>query len=878
MANAITYDRRINIYINGEAVENTIKAIGAATRKATNELANMTRGTEEYNYKASQVSQLNSILKEHKDNLKATGSIWDQLKNSTIGTLGKMISIGGIATGAFALIKEGIESTEGSADKLREGIALVKGGLEGFFHTALSGDWGNIIKNISATAKATKDLVAAENELEHIEAGKKLTLAQLEFNKNEAIVNANASKDAADRKKYLTEAIDYQKQITAINIDELTKRSGLNEDYYRKLSGEDKDYFDQFIKRVPWIAQNYEMQFALMDGYKARLESLNYLQQAQFGGLTEAQEKERHYYQLLVYNLEDYKRLQDDLSKPGQFDKFVEGLGSIIMASADGEAAIKRLTKQLTTTDKELDKNAEQTISANKKIIESNKQKAEEEAKLEQESAIHARKWIEDRLNNIANDEKKQNEFEQNLRKLLGVQEDSVSQERDKKWAEGQKKKLEDIERNNKEEEKLNKEKYKQYLDFSAQLGEALGQAIADGTLTAKEGAKLLLNNALDTLQSFAAIAIAKATFESVSSPLSVATFGIAGLAKAAILTALIETALAAAKGIISKNLDTGGFTGPGPKHEPAGIVHKGEYVIPASIVADPVFAPAIQFIEYTRRNGDRPTFVPTFTEGGPTGPGGKHEPAGIVHKGEYVIPAHIVENPAFAPIIQYIEHARRNNATPAFTEGGPTGPGGKHEPAGVVHKGEYVIPSGIVESPVFAPIIQYIDYVRRNSAKSDFAEGGPTGPGGKYEPAGVVHKGEYVIPSQIVASPVFAPMIQSLEYARQNGPRPVFGPMIQAIEHARVNNMPGYFNGGEVSTSSSGSRAAAAGSSSALIAADPELKDLIRVTKDLIDENLKVNKMLLRDGVTTRFDYISADKVQQGLDKLSDIKSKVSM
>jgi len=31
------------------------------------------------------------------------------------------------------------------------------------------------------------------------------------------------------------------------------------------------------------------------------------------------------------------------------------------------------------------------------------------------------------------------------------------------------------------------------------------------------------------------------------------------------------------------------------------------------------------------------------------------------------------------------------------------------------------------------------------------YAEGGFTGPGGKYEPAGVVHRGEYVMPSEVV-------------------------------------------------------------------------------------------------------------------------------
>jgi lambda family phage tail tape measure protein len=37
--------------------------------------------------------------------------------------------------------------------------------------------------------------------------------------------------------------------------------------------------------------------------------------------------------------------------------------------------------------------------------------------------------------------------------------------------------------------------------------------------------------------------------------------------------------------------------------------------------------------------------------------------------------------------------------------------------------------------------------------ASQGFAEGGYTGHGGKYEPAGVVHRGEYVLPQEVVRS-----------------------------------------------------------------------------------------------------------------------------
>lgn len=51
-----------------------------------------------------------------------------------------------------------------------------------------------------------------------------------------------------------------------------------------------------------------------------------------------------------------------------------------------------------------------------------------------------------------------------------------------------------------------------------------------------------------------------------------------------------------------------------------------------------------------------------------------------------------------------------------------------------------------------------------------EFAEGGYTGPGGKYEPAGIVHKGEYVVPQRVNYSPEAKPHLAALENMRLRG------------------------------------------------------------------------------------------------------------
>lgn len=66
------------------------------------------------------------------------------------------------------------------------------------------------------------------------------------------------------------------------------------------------------------------------------------------------------------------------------------------------------------------------------------------------------------------------------------------------------------------------------------------------------------------------------------------------------------------------------------------------------------------------------------FSEGGYTGDGGRLEVAGVVHKGEYVVPQPILRDPSVAAMVASIEAKRRGrtsrNALPGFAEGGYTG------------------------------------------------------------------------------------------------------------------------------------------------------------------------------------------------------------
>ena len=60
MANDKTYDRHINIWINGKEVQNDISSIKKEMFNLTNETGQNYRGTDEYNQKGCRVKESKS--------------------------------------------------------------------------------------------------------------------------------------------------------------------------------------------------------------------------------------------------------------------------------------------------------------------------------------------------------------------------------------------------------------------------------------------------------------------------------------------------------------------------------------------------------------------------------------------------------------------------------------------------------------------------------------------------------------------------------------------------------------------------------------------------------------------------------------------------
>ena len=164
---------------------------------------------------------------------------------------------------------------------------------------------------------------------------------------------------------------------------------------------------------------------------------------------------------------------------------------------------------------------------------------------------------------------------------------------------------------------------------FGSEIGTMIGGAISGNSDLVKDGLVTIINMGLDALKIQAQMAVAGATMQSLAQPDSVATFGVTGFARAAILVGLIEVAFAGVKAVVGSLVDkigssnsergmrnaespktgsyvahgfaSGGYTGDGPVMGVAGPAHFGEYYVPAWQLADSVSMNHVRALESIR-------------------------------------------------------------------------------------------------------------------------------------------------------------------------------------------------------------------------------------------------------------------------------------
>ena len=80
MAKDIT--RRLNIYINGKAVRNTLNGVGKEVRVLRGQIGNLTRGTAEYNRKSAELKKVSKVYRSIKREVTGIPSLFDRLTKS----------------------------------------------------------------------------------------------------------------------------------------------------------------------------------------------------------------------------------------------------------------------------------------------------------------------------------------------------------------------------------------------------------------------------------------------------------------------------------------------------------------------------------------------------------------------------------------------------------------------------------------------------------------------------------------------------------------------------------------------------------------------------------------------------------------------------
>ena len=252
-----------------------------------------------------------------------------------------------------------------------------------------------------------------------------------------------------------------------------------------------------------------------------------------------------------------------------------------------------------------------------------------EEQQREQLSAkiLDAQIKLQEKLDTLAKEaaekasQEREKNFEEQLsaRRALGMMEAETSEETDKALRELQLEHYRELLDDLTLSEEQRSEVRRQFLELSEQeyrstfakveqyvtqmagaLDTAMEGVFEHGISGLKDFAKEVLKTVLDAVEKEI---LAR---EAAILAQSIAESSYAGIATAAAKMTLIASAFAAAKAAIG-SCSEGGYTGKGRKDEPAGTVHKGEYVLPQEAVDNPAFAPVLEVAEKARqRNGMR--------------------------------------------------------------------------------------------------------------------------------------------------------------------------------------------------------------------------------------------------------------------------------
>ncbi len=681
--------RGISLYIDGKEVENGLKNISAELKKARNEWAKMSEGSKEYQYQAEKIRGLKAVLKDHTDAISQVKSPLSNLIDSAKGLLpafGLAALIGGV-TNVFGKIKN---ATQTLGDQYEFVMGAISNGTDHFFKVLATGDWSHFFSNMKNAievgyeyAKMMDRVDDQTRALSMIESDARAMELKLEEDvKNKGLSMADRIKAGKDRIALEKKLSSDRELIANENFDAevmlAKQQSGLSKDQLievaKDLNSEKKLRAEAYNEKM---SQLRALQKLNVNDTVTPYGSTISTPKADTGAITSLKNEISSFPE----DVKTYATVlnQFDIITRDQQLKFQNAYVARNAAINSAPENLKRvITKvnSLLAEDKNTKKEGKEVNEAlekahQEKILQLTKRYGREE----QLQSVFQAKMLAEELTYIAakmtmeSDPLKKLEYEtqlilkqgEYLKALKEATPDIMSNSADRQ-ALSKKSKDSDLlkelmpQGSNKSSEYFLKQYYetlegqKDILDKQRSAGIISEQEYQDKlTEIVTEAENEKLQKKISTNRKVQQITAAAANFVSGLMELELSQAGDNEEKKKQIrkkyadmnmVVSIAQIITATAEGIMQSFAELGPIAGA---------------------IAS-VFVGASGAVQVAMAVSER-NKIKSLAVGGFTGDGGKYEPAGIVHKGEYVIPQEGVNNPSLMPIIETFEKARKNNS-----------------------------------------------------------------------------------------------------------------------------------------------------------------------------------------------------------------------
>lgn len=595
----------------------TMNDLVRVQRRLTDELKRTTRGTEEYAQKSKQLRQVTGEISAVRREMSGVSGASQGMFGSLRAGFAWMLGAVGSAMVLWRGLTSTLKTTQTGADSLERTMQGLKGATTGLQQTIATGDWSNLFTNMkngylaaAAYADALDELadrmravdvrsndqkaemeelsnVMASVETESIEAREKAQNRYMELNKE--ILDATKKNSdlliKAEREKLMRQHSLSEGEVDLLvdlvrQYDKLTEAELLN---VQKLLDAQKRLKEEEgrIARARTSSRGDRMR-EMSQQEKESLASLSQEVSATKGLLNE---KELAYYQLndVIDKFSDAQR-----------DNVAKALKSVADANAQFESLQRNAVRRMQALEREKKQRAVESQKAELEALEQQHQiqlleidrayteehrnanlyrqqtEAAEWAHLEARIAMYRQFGMDttalerERQKRImaAMQEFQQSQFAISDQIIAKNQADTdafllakiAAWEKEDAMEETRRRLFEQREGEKIEAYTRRMEQYKQITDqMATSVGSLMGQLASDTEMTSKEVARQVLLIALDTVHAIARMAIAEIWAKSLKTEDSVLTFGATGVARAVIISALVEGAFSGLKAMVMK-------------------------------------------------------------------------------------------------------------------------------------------------------------------------------------------------------------------------------------------------------------------------------------------------------------------------------------